>query len=87
MRPHQQARGRSGCGRPRVGSRMATMSSDRARTIRCTAPGCVAFAVLPAAPSEQQAPQAAGWYDEHRRGGHPELEALVEDLEPNPMLN
>jgi hypothetical protein len=66
---------------------MGTMSSDRARTIRCTAPGCVAFAVLPPAPWDQQAPQVAGWYDEHRRGEHPELGALVEDLEPNPMLD
>lgn len=44
------------------------MSSDRARMMRCTAPGCVAFAVLPLAPWEQQAPQVAGWYDEHRLG-------------------
>lgn len=63
------------------------MSSHRARTIRCTAPGCVAFAVLPAAPWDQQAPQIASWYDEHGRDEHPELHALVEDLEPNPMLD
>lgn len=66
---------------------MRAMRSDRARTIRCPAPGCAAFAVLRAAPWEQQAPQVAGWYEEHRSGEHPEVPDLVEDLEPNPMLD
>lgn len=63
------------------------MRSHRERTIRCTVPSCGAFAVLPAEPWEQQAPQVAGWYEDHRRGEHPELSDLAEDLEPNPMLD